>query len=178
MRIRPATPNELSAIAAVHAASWRDAYRDMLPDDYLDHQVSDDLARQWRDLEIGPRDVVLVAEQETVVGFIAVWCRPDPYIDNLHVLPQGRSGGIGKKLMQAAAERLVRQGQSTAYLWVLADNHHAIRFYERLGGERAERTDKAIFGHELPNFKIVWSDISTMLPDDQSDGSGSRPAGG
>jgi len=34
--IRPATPEDARAIAEVHVASWRYAYRGLLPDDVLD----------------------------------------------------------------------------------------------------------------------------------------------
>ncbi|MDP6066875.1 MAG: hypothetical protein QGG75_06420 [Alphaproteobacteria bacterium] len=60
----------------------------MLSDDYLDNKVDDELGETWSSIELSPQDVVLVAEDEPVVGFIAIWCRPDPFIDNLHVLPE------------------------------------------------------------------------------------------
>jgi hypothetical protein len=45
MKIRSATQNDLAAIAAVQAASRQDAYRVILPDDYLDSEVTADLVR-------------------------------------------------------------------------------------------------------------------------------------
>lgn len=167
MRIRSATAQDRSAIAAVHAASWKTAYKGMLPDDYLRDQVTVDLEARWNGVEIRNDDVVLVSEEDGVVGFIAVWCRPDPFIDNLHVLPAQRSKGTGRNLMRAAAVQLLQQGESTAYLWVYANNHIAIRFYERLGGERMETAVKADFGHDVLNVKIVWSDLSMLATPDQ-----------
>lgn len=33
--IRPATPIDAEAMAAVHVAAWRDAYKNIVPTDYL-----------------------------------------------------------------------------------------------------------------------------------------------
>ena len=146
----------------MQTASWRDAYADVLPSEYLAGQLAVDLERHWRAAAIQPGDVVLVAEEEGLIGFIAVWCRPDPFIDSLHVQLARRSQGVGARLMMSAARRLMRQGHRTAHLWAVAANERAIRFYERLGGVRADRAMKDLFGHEVLNVKIEWSDIAVL----------------
>jgi len=127
----------------------------------------DDLSGHWPGTRIEPEDVVLVAERPDVIGFFAVWCRPDPFIDNLHVLPNMRSKGVGEGLMIAAAERLIGRGHSTATLWVFEENRRAVRFYERLGGVACERAVKKVFGHASPALKVVWSDLSTITGHDR-----------
>ncbi|MGH6900454.1 MAG: GNAT family N-acetyltransferase [Geminicoccaceae bacterium] len=162
MNIRPANDEDRTAIAAVHAASWQDAYRGILSDAYLEDRVTADRSRHWREIEMRPDDVVIVADDGGVIGFIAIWCRPDPYIDNLHVLPGLRSKGVGGKLMVAAAEELLRRGKSTAYLWVFEQNRRAVRFYESLGGVVVARVMQPTVGHDLPDLKVVWSDLSVI----------------
>ena len=163
MHIRPAGDDDRAAIAALQAASWKDAYRGLLTDSYFENDVASDLLAHWQAVALRCQDVVLVAEEGgTAAGFIAVWCDPDPYIDNLHVLPDWRAKGTGRRLMQAAAARLIALGHTTAYLWVLEDNPRAFRFYEGLGGRRAERAGKEIFGQVLPSWKITWPDISVI----------------
>lgn len=162
MIIRPAIESDRPAIAAVHAASWREAYRGILPATYLDNDVGDDLAAQWRARTMSDDDVVLVVEDSDIVGFIAVWCEPDPFIDNLHVLPARRSGGLGRELMKHAARALVNRGHETSYLWVLEDNRRARTFYGRLGGKEVETKTKPIFDHDLPHVKIVWPDLALL----------------
>ncbi len=164
MIIRPARSKDLERIAAVHVASWQDSYRGVLPDDYLDELVAEDLARQWRGAEIGPDDVVLIAETALeTLGFIAVWCRPDPFIDNLHVLPDHRSGGLGARLMRAAAIALLAKGHKTAHLWLLKGNDEARRFYQRLGGECVAEAPKRIYEYDLPSTRIEWQDLTSIL---------------
>jgi ribosomal protein S18 acetylase RimI-like enzyme len=163
MDIRPARQDDLPTIASIHAASWRDVYAGILPADYLRDQVQQDLQAYWEQREILPQDVVLVADTtDGSVGFIAVWCRPSPFIDNLHVLPSMRSRGIGSALMEAAAGRLIARGHSTAYLWVFESNVAAIRFYQRLGAVKGRREMKEIFGHSVPSVRLEWSDLSTI----------------
>ncbi len=142
--------------------SWREAYRGILPASYLENDVGDDLARQWRNQTVGDDDVMLVAEDPDIIGFIAVWCRPDPFIDNLHVLPEHRSKGLGQQLMGHAAQELGCRGHKIAHLWVLEDNRRARAFYERLGGQEVETKTKPIFGHDLLHVKIMWNDLALL----------------
>lgn len=175
MQIRPAGPDDMAAIAALQAASWRDSYRGLLSDSYLQHEVSADLLRHWQSVEPRDQDVVLVAEQAgAVVGFIAVWCDGEPMIDNLHVLPDQRSQGTGRKLMQAAAASLMAGGRDSAYLWVLEGNDGALRFYEALGGRKAERAGKEIFGQVVPSVKVAWSDLSVIANPSAGEAGGMR----
>ena len=163
MKIRPATDGDRPAIAAVQTASWRKTYRGMLSDAYLEGAVAADLLRTWQELTISPDDLVLLAEDGgALVGFIAVWCRPDPYIDNLHVASGRQGQGIGKALMAAAADALQGMGHGTAYLWVFANNRPAIGFYESLGGAVTERAVNAFYGQSVPSLKIEWSDLSAL----------------
>jgi ribosomal protein S18 acetylase RimI-like enzyme len=163
MDIRPAKQDDLPMIASIHAMSWRDAYAGILPADYLRDQVQQDLEAYWKQREILPQDVVLVADTtDGPVGFIAVWCRPSPFIDNLHVLPSLRSRGMGAALMEAAAGRLIAQGHSTAYLWVFERNEAAICFYQRLGAVKGRQEMKEVFGHRVPSVRMDWSDLGVM----------------
>lgn len=163
-RIRMARRRDLAELARLHARSWRDSYRGLLPDDYLDNQIDQEMHRHWTEARIEPDDLVLVAEQQNggILGFIAVWCRPDPFIDNLHVATDGRSQGVGTRLMAAAARCLLERGQSTAFLWVFEDNRRAVAFYERLGGKRTDRMIKPVFGNDVVQIKLEWTDLAEL----------------
>lgn len=163
VKVRPATDLDLPGIAKIHVQSWRDAYRHMLPAVFLGDPIERVLSRHWQKTDLRDNGLVLVAEADELAGFIAVWCRPAPYIDNLHVRPLSRSKKIGSRLMKKAAEALLRKGHRTAYLWVFESNWKAIRFYERLGGVPAEKTTQDIFGYKIPSLKIEWKDISTLV---------------
>jgi ribosomal protein S18 acetylase RimI-like enzyme len=162
MIIRKAKKSEGNIIAEIHIESWRDSYADVFPPDLLDRKIVPSLKEHWSTVEIKDNDVVLVAEEKEVIGFIAVWCRPIPFIDNLHVKPSHRSQNVGTALMKAAAEALLLKGNRTGYLWVFHNNEKAIGFYERLGGVQKECAVKDIFGHGVLSKKIEWDDLSTI----------------
>ena len=159
MKIRKATRSDFQDIAAVHVESWKDTYSDVLPAEFMAGQIERELARHWRETEIQNQDIVLVAEQDSLVGFVAVWCRPVPFIDNLHVKPSHRSKKLGTALMQAAVKELIHKGHKAGYLWVFERNEKAIRFYDRLGGVQKEKAIKSIFEYDVPSLKIEWDDL-------------------
>lgn len=163
MNIRPALKTDLPNIIALHIESWKDAYSNILPEEYLNSKLTSDLKQHWAGVKFTPEDVILVAEDHELTGFIAVRCRPDPFIENLHVKLSHRSKKIGSTLMKSAARRLAQQGHQTAYLWVLESNTRAIQFYEKLGGILTSQSVKNFFGHELMTIKIEWADISVIL---------------
>lgn len=163
MKIRSATKRDLPDIASLHIRSWRSAYAGILPSAFLGEPLEREFNRYWHDVELRPRDVVMVAEEEDLCGFIAVWCRPKPYIDNLHVAPSLRSKNIGTALLTSAFRALLHQGHETACLWVFESNPRAIRFYERMGGIVAEKKPQDIFAYSIPSLKIVWNDLSAIL---------------
>ncbi len=162
MKIRRATQSDLQDIAAINVESWKDVYSDVLPAEFMTGQIDQEISRHWSDIEIQEQDIVLVAEEDLLVGFAAVWCRPIPFIDNLHVKPSHRSKKIGSALMKAVAKELIKREHKTAYLWVFESNEKAIRFYEKLGGTQKEQAMKDIFGYEVPSRKIEWNDLARI----------------
>ena len=162
MLVRSIRRSDRPHIAALQTESWKDCYADVLPEGYLTNQLAEDLKRHWDMVQIQPKDIVMVAEAEEIIGFISVWCRPNPFIDNLHVKPSQRSQGIGSTLMTEATRQMMRQGHKTAYLWVVETNTQAIRLYKRLGGICTDRKLKDLFGHAVPNIKMEWPDISPL----------------
>ena len=162
MKIRRATSSDLQDITAIHVESWKDTYAGVLPAEFMAGQIDQALAQHWHEIEIQDEDIVLVAEEDSLVGFAAVWCRPIPFIDNLHVRPSHRSKKTGSALMQAVAKELIKKKHKTAYLWVFESNQKAIRFYERLGGTQKEQAMKNIFGYEVLSRKIEWDNLAII----------------
>jgi ribosomal protein S18 acetylase RimI-like enzyme len=163
--IRAATIDDADAIAALHAASWRSSYRGILCDETLGPGLDEERRAHWRAALAcsAERDVVLLADG---LAFIAVWNEGDPefgaYLDNLHVHPDRRGSGIGRRLMGAVAERLAARGEHRLYLWVFDANVRTIEFYLRLGGEIVERGFIDIDGRRVPQSRVVWHDTEAL----------------
>jgi ribosomal protein S18 acetylase RimI-like enzyme len=163
MKIRAVTRADLQTVASLHIESCKDSYSHIFPAEFLEGRLAEILRAHWSAVEIRSADIVLIAEEDAPIGFIAVWCRPSAFIDNLHVVPSHRSKRVGTALMAAAAEQLLYRGHNTAYLWVFESNSAAIRFYERLGGRQGERAERAVFGYDVPSRKIEWHDLTSIL---------------
>ena len=144
---------DATTIARIHATSWRSAYRDILPDEYLDDDIDADRLTHWRRCLSAPteRDVGVLALQEGApVGFgFAVRDNDERWgsmLDNLHVLPEHKGHGLGRSLMRELVAELAGAGTAAGVcLWVYEANAGACRFYERLGAVRlhAEVVDTA-----------------------------------
>ncbi|AEH25016.1 ribosomal protein S18-alanine N-acetyltransferase [Pyrococcus yayanosii] len=92
-------------------------------------------------LEANP-DTFLVAEYNgKVIGYVMGYLRPDMegHIMSIAVDPEYRGNGIGKALMIAVIERLLKKGARWIGLEVRVSNERAIRLYERLGFRKVKR---------------------------------------
>jgi RimJ/RimL family protein N-acetyltransferase len=139
--IREATPDDARAIAEVHVASWRWAYREDLSPEFLDGISVDDRERGWSEWLI-PHDRAgtFVAQERVVVGFCSFGpSRDDDATEQIaevltiYVLEDVAGRGIGRHLFASAVERLSDLGYERATLWVMASNERSRRFYERAG---------------------------------------------
>lgn len=146
--IRVAEPGDWPAIAALQTRSWRSAYRGMLSEAYLAGPVEAERLALWRGRLAGSPDpdrIVIVAEEQGsgLVGLACILAGHDPVwgslIDNLHVDPDRKRGGIGRRVLAAAA-RLVpeRHRGSPIHLTVLDANVAAQAVYGRWAGRRSE----------------------------------------
>lgn len=134
-----------------------------MPDWYLDDAIEADLVTRWAELRPTGNDLVLVAEDGGIKGFITIWCQPDPFIDNLHVEPVERSKGTGALLMRATASRLIENGYKDVYLYVAAGNECAIAFYRNLNGRFGDVEPlEHRFGEPVDAIKVVWDDLPTL----------------
>ncbi len=168
--IRDAAADDASAVTALHVASWRANYRGVLPDAYLDEEAEAERAVHWcKSLNtLARKDVVLLAENDTTLqGFISLYWRKeagyDAYLDNLHVRPGLTGGGLGRRLLAAAVQRMIGHGAHNLCLWAFDQNQRAIGFYERLGGKAVEHGFDDFANANAPHTRIAWSDLPALL---------------
>ncbi len=169
---RSAVKSDFKAIAMLHAKSWQQNYRGTFSDHFLDHEVLDERLEVWKNRLENPRGnqfIDLVEIDNAFVAFICGYVDDHPkygtLIDNLHVDSKFIGQGIGEKLMRDTAIFLKEKNKLSMYLWVLASNASAIRFYERIGGIAAETVndfdigDRAITKtrYHWPNLKVIQS---------------------
>jgi RimJ/RimL family protein N-acetyltransferase len=144
--IRTATPEDARAIAEVHVASWRSAYRGLLPDAYLDRLSVDEREAQRREHldDSGSGWGTLVAEEDgRVIGFATFGPSRDEdappgtgEVPAIYLDPSAVGTGVGRELFAETVSGLRSAGFTRATLWVLEANERARRFYEKAGWTR------------------------------------------
>lgn len=142
--IRKGLPTDAKAIAQVHISSWQDAYRDLMPAQYLQSLGASLPQREshWiRSIESGESSVFVAELNEQVIGWISVGSSRDEDIaaENsaevmaIYVLAEHWQTGVGLALWKAGLQYLINQGYLHLTLWVLTGNERAIRFYRSVG---------------------------------------------
>ena len=164
MQVQPAETDDAGGIAAVHVKSWQEAYRDLLPQDFLDGLAPGYRGAMWARILSNPgqRDrTVVVKDAGKVVGFANVCPSRDDdataatvgELTSIYLLSSVWGQGVGRQLMTAAVSALVEDGFSEATLWVLEGNSRARRFYEAVGwhadGSVKEEPIGGVTIHEL-----------------------------
>lgn len=143
MRVREATVDDSAAIAEIQVNSYRSAYSDLLPDEYLSAFSTEEQTQDWKELLQEQRDLVLVAENADglLVGYALTrkldedGQEPPPCeLVALHVRREWHRQGAGRALVAAVAQRMHALGCPSLTLWVMEGNP-AVQFYERLGGK-------------------------------------------
>jgi GNAT superfamily N-acetyltransferase len=129
------------AIAAVRVASWRWAYRGLLPDDLLDGLSVDESEAGWATaLRESAVHVCVALRDDAVVGFASTAASRDDdallgtgEVLTLYVTRDEAGEGTGRALLAAVQEDLRSRGFERATLWVLEANARGRAFYERQG---------------------------------------------
>jgi ribosomal protein S18 acetylase RimI-like enzyme len=140
MELRSATHSDASAIARLHANSWRFAYRGALNDAYLDSEADSDRLNFWEERLSSPapnQNVFVLVDGACLIAFASVYVDDHPefgsYLNNLHVAEDRLRLGCGTRLMSAVQDCCSKLAPvSPVYLWVVDSNQRAQAFYSRL----------------------------------------------
>ena len=176
--IRPARGGDEPAIAAVHWAARRLAYRGLLPQENLDGRTIGVLTEEWvailKRLD-GAETLVAEDAEHRILGFVTggpVRERPRPVIGDLsgvtaevsllYVLPERVGEGIGRALFARSVERLHGLGHRGLVVWGYRGNPF-LDFYERLGGHAAAESDWKVEGRLFPTRAYVWRDLPALV---------------
>ena len=149
------TPEEIRGKAYVHWKSWQETYPGMVDAGYLQHltlESCEERAFRWTS------DTWVAKLDGTVVGFAAFGVsREEPGAGELYalyVLRDFQGQQIGRRLMQLGLQEL--SGCKRIYLWALAANEKALRFYERFGFHR-DGTEKLLtLGTPVKGVRLVY----------------------
>lgn len=167
----PAGPSDAEALAQLHVAVWRDAYRGLLPDAYLARMSVEGHARRFAHalLKPGPDDVTLALADR---GGLSGYAQGGPSrrglpgeaeVATLYLARAVQGQGLGRRLLADTARALAVRGARSLVISVLRDNIRARGFYERLGGEAEPvRQERGPGGALLHEVAYRWPDVTAL----------------
>jgi GNAT superfamily N-acetyltransferase len=171
--IRPARAGDADAIARVRVDSWRETYRGMIPQGYLDAMKLEQSRALWEKvLTAGSTAVsVFVAERDAeIVGFGSgnMLAEPkhgfDAELSAVYVRREFQRAGIGRRLVAETAIALSQRdrGAGGLIVWVIAGNKGARVFFEHLGAELVVEQAFQWDGMDLVEAGYGWRTLGAL----------------
>ncbi len=139
--IRNATLLDVNELARINVESWKFAYKNILPESYLDSLSLQELKPRWeRGLQVAHRNCLVVIVGGRMVGYTIFGPPRSKDSENgsaelfaIYFSPEFVAQGFGTRLMNKVKFRLAELKYQTCLVWILERNERAIEFYLRQG---------------------------------------------
>jgi GNAT superfamily N-acetyltransferase len=162
--IRPASAADAPAIGDMHAQSWAETYPGLVPEELL-AEMTDPARRRaaWaRNLAapLLPGGTLVLEESGDILGFVSVCAARDAAlgaggeVSGLYLLRRAQGRALGRALLAAGAEVLLRAGHADAGAWALDGNARARAFYAATGAIPGTR--QTGWRGEVPVAETAW----------------------
>lgn len=153
-----AADNKL-AVSRVYEESWKYAYKDIVPQSFLD---SIPVGKWASSLDAKGRNTLVMLDNGQIVGTSSYGdSRFEDFkgmgeIISIYLMPQYIGRGYGKSLLNAVIEELAESSYHEAFLWVLEKNYPARKFYEKNGFVKTDKfLDDTIGGKALREIQYI-----------------------
>jgi len=167
-----AEPADAPGIAAVHVASWRTTYPEIVAAESIDRRSAEVRTLQWQralagEIRIVPTVFVAHHPSGEIVGFISGSAPRDdtPGFDAelsaIYLVKDAQGIGLGRRLVRRLADSLIERGYRSMMVRVLAANS-ACRFYEALGGRLLSEGVHMMDEQTYPERCYGWGDITRI----------------
>ncbi|MCJ2089163.1 GNAT family N-acetyltransferase [Methylobacterium sp. E-005] len=160
--IRRAREADLGGLSKVFDASWREAYRGIIPGVALERLIASRDRAWWRGALRRGRPIAVVETADLIVGYAAYGrtrsraLATEAEIDELYLLPEYQGVGLGRRLFRAVRNDLADHGLTRLGVWSLEDNDRAGGFYMGLGGKPGPRVLDRVAGVPLPKIGFLF----------------------
>ncbi len=172
IEIRDVSFADYPAISKLHADSWRQNYRGILSDNFLDNKIEQFHLDTWYNRLKSPKEnqyTTIATVDKNIAGFSCFLLDDDALfgslLDNLHVSNNMQQAGIGKLLMKNCAKTICDKCDNhKMYLWVYELNENARKIYEHLGGTKFETIEKQNVDETTAMVcRYIWNDVSIII---------------
>jgi GNAT superfamily N-acetyltransferase len=170
--IRRAVDTDAASIAQVHVAAWRSTYTGIVAQSHIDRLSVADFTARWlgrlRDTtDSSPTVLVALDNHGAITGFVSGGKTRDgtvPFDGELYaiyLLKSAQGKGLGRRLVEELAKRLLSQGHTSLCVSVLTDNP-ACHFYERLGAVWIRDVPHVLGGQTYQASWYGWHDLRRL----------------
>ncbi len=152
--IRHARPGDAEQITRVHDASWRYAYRGVIPGAELERMIARRGPNWWHSAIVRGTGLLVLDFDDAIVGYSTYGRNRVPSmpysgeIFEIYLAPEQQGLGLGRRLFNATRRELAEHGYLSTIVWALADNEKALAFYRSLGGQTVRRAEER-FGADM-----------------------------
>ena len=178
IRVRSATPDDCFALARIFIDATRSAFSGRVPDACLNWLQVEESATNWKRFmdENNDLEQLLVAEVSEVdtVALILVGRSSAEVVDDteiasrypievssIQVDPAWQRLGLGRLLIQHAAQLVAERGADSLMVRVLRDNPN-VSFYKALGAEKVGSQPYDWEGYKTSELIMGWNTIGNL----------------
>lgn len=167
MTIRKAKLGDENEMAQVIIETWKCAYKNIVPDDFLDSLTPDKhIELLGKQLSENKEAIFVLEDENKIVGMISGGedrsGKKDCEIVAIYIQTHYQKRGFGRKLFDTIIREHIKNNYKSMIIWTFEENKDR-KFYEKLGGQIEERNSYTISGKEIPLIGFVWNDISKLI---------------
>jgi GNAT superfamily N-acetyltransferase len=170
--VRDGKIDDISQIAQIHVQTWQDAYKDILPQNFLNGLSVEKRANQWKESiknnqSTGQNGLFVVSDGNKIYGFAACGAARNNEFAGygelfaIYVAPEFQKHGYGYKLFEKVRGFLKAKGFNNAYVWSLEENIPAHNAYEKWGATRVAGQTKPVDLEDKQFLEIAHSWVWT-----------------
>ena len=166
IKYRQANIADIPSVAKVHVQSWRESFKGIVPQSYLDKMSEEKrkLAFEKAFTIKGYKMFVAEDPKHGIVGFAD--CGESRYnklvegeLYAIYLLKDFQRKGIGKLLFSLVIRGLVANGKNSISLVCLEKSPYKY-FYEKLNGKLHQKDVTLIEGLEFVTLTYIWKDVA------------------
>lgn len=160
--VRRAEPIDAAAISDVHRVAWRHAYAGLIPHKPLTQMLERRGEGWWRRATFGPATLLVLEVAGVIAGYATIGLNraralpQDGEIYELYLRPEYQGIGMGRRLFGESRRLLKSLGCNGLVVWCLEDSEHAVRFFQRQGGEDIVEGMEGFDQVSLRKIGFVW----------------------
>jgi ribosomal protein S18 acetylase RimI-like enzyme len=153
--VRPATRDDIPALARVHVQAWLETYSGLMPHEVLDAITLEARVLQWERTFDQPHGIFVALEDGQIVGFASCgtaqdFLSADGELFTLYLLSAFQHRGLGQALWNVVLEFAQARDWESMVVWVLESNILAQGFYKHQGCKLVNRRVEVLRGVKLP----------------------------